>query len=169
MAKRFRVLVIDDDPSIREYLETIGTRQGYDVFPVEDGERALETLQETRPDIVTLDVVLPGMDGLEIARRTREVRTGSKLDESTDMGPLISEAEAVRVERWVQEAVAAGALGVELGGPQYYQGCVLEKPAIGEALREIEPVDIIKSHKILFATALLALALFLSLRMGGGS
>jgi adenosylcobinamide-phosphate synthase len=69
----------------------------------------------------------------------------------------------------IPEAVAAGALGVELGGPQYYQGCVLEKPAIGEALREIEPEDIFRSHKILFTTALLALILFLFLRMGGGS
>lgn len=68
----------------------------------------------------------------------------------------------------IPEAAVAGALGVELGGPQYYQGRVLEKPAIGEALREIGPEDIIKSHKILFTTALLALALFLSLRMGGG-
>ncbi len=72
MAKRFRVLVIDDDPSIREYLEALATRQGYDVFAVEDGESALETLQETRPDIVTLDVVLPGMDGLETLRQIKE-------------------------------------------------------------------------------------------------
>ena len=72
MAKRFRVLVIDDDPSIREYLEALATRQGYDVFSVEDGEHALETLQETRPDIVTLDVVLPGMDGLETLRRIKQ-------------------------------------------------------------------------------------------------
>jgi adenosylcobinamide-phosphate synthase len=68
----------------------------------------------------------------------------------------------------IPEAVVAGALGVELGGPQYYQGRLLEKSAIGEELREIEPEDISKSHKILFTTALLALALFLSLRMGGG-
>lgn len=69
----------------------------------------------------------------------------------------------------IPEAVVAGALGVELGGPQSYQGRVLEKPTIGGACREIEPEDIIKSHKILFMTALLALVLFLALRMGGGS
>ena len=65
MAKQFRVLVIDDDPSIRDYLETLATRQGYEVFAAAAGEEALATLDKTRPDVITLDVVLPGIDGLE--------------------------------------------------------------------------------------------------------
>jgi len=72
MAVRFRVLVIDDDPGIREYLETVASRQGYDVFTVGDGEEALETIGTTRPDIVTLDAVLPGMDGLETLRLLKQ-------------------------------------------------------------------------------------------------
>jgi adenosylcobinamide-phosphate synthase len=68
----------------------------------------------------------------------------------------------------IPEAVVAGSLGIELGGPHHYQGCVLEKPAIGEAHREIETEDIVRSHKILFTTASLALGLFLLLRLGGG-
>ena len=72
MSERFRVLVIDDDPGIREYLHTVASRQGYDVFSAADGEGALENLSESRPDIVTLDAVLPGMDGLETLRRLKE-------------------------------------------------------------------------------------------------
>ncbi len=68
----------------------------------------------------------------------------------------------------IPEAVVAGSLGVELGGPQYYQGRVSDKPTLGEAIREIETEDIFRSHQILFTTALLALGLFLFLRMGGG-
>jgi adenosylcobinamide-phosphate synthase len=68
----------------------------------------------------------------------------------------------------IPEAVAAGSLGVALGGPQYYQGRMVEKPTIGEALREIEPEDIFRVHKILFLTALLAVFLFLSIRVAGG-
>jgi two-component system response regulator AtoC len=64
--------VIDDDPGIREYLHTVASRQGYDVFSAADGEGALENLSESRPDIVTLDAVLPGMDGLETLRRLKE-------------------------------------------------------------------------------------------------
>ena len=66
----------------------------------------------------------------------------------------------------IPEAVVAGALEVELGGPQSYQGQRVEKPTIGEELREIEPEDIFRSHQILFATALLALVVFLSVRVG---
>jgi len=68
MAAQFRVLVIDDDPGIREYLEALASRQGYDVHTVGDGEQALATLNQSRPDIITLDAVLPGMDGLETLR-----------------------------------------------------------------------------------------------------
>jgi len=64
MTDRFRVLVIDDDPGVRDYLEALVSRQGYQVFAVADGEQALASLDETKPDLVTLDVVLPGMDGL---------------------------------------------------------------------------------------------------------
>ena len=72
MAEPFRILVIDDDPGIREYLEALASRHGYDVYTVVDGEKALETLDETRPDVVTLDVVLPGIDGLETLRRFKQ-------------------------------------------------------------------------------------------------
>ncbi len=72
MAERFRVLVIDDDPSVRDYMEALVSRQGYNVFAVADGEEALRTLDRTRPDLVTLDVVLPGMDGLETLHQLKQ-------------------------------------------------------------------------------------------------
>ncbi len=72
MAEQFRILVIDDDPGIREYLRALASRQGYRVFAAADGEEALETLEETLPHIVTLDAVLPGMDGLETLRRLKQ-------------------------------------------------------------------------------------------------
>jgi two-component system response regulator AtoC len=71
MAERFRVLVIDDDPGIRDYLETLAIRQGYGVTTVGDGEEALASLDTSRPDIITLDAVLPGMDGLETLRQLK--------------------------------------------------------------------------------------------------
>jgi two-component system response regulator AtoC len=72
MSVQFRVLVIDDDPGIREYLQALASRQGYRVFTAADGEEALEKLDDTRPDIVTLDAVLPGMDGLETLRQLKQ-------------------------------------------------------------------------------------------------
>ena len=72
MADQIRVLVIDDDPGVRDYLEALVSRQGYQVFAVADGEQALRTLDDTRPDLVTLDVVLPGIDGLETLRQLKQ-------------------------------------------------------------------------------------------------
>ncbi|MFP8880731.1 MAG: sigma-54 dependent transcriptional regulator [Myxococcota bacterium] len=72
MAERFRVLVIDDDPGVRDYMEALVSRQGYNVFAVADGEEALKTLDRTKPDLVTLDVVLPGMDGLETLHQLKQ-------------------------------------------------------------------------------------------------
>ena len=72
MSDAFRVLVIDDDPGIREYLHTVASRQGYDVFSAADGESAIEGLAGSRPDIITLDAVLPGMDGLETLGKLKE-------------------------------------------------------------------------------------------------
>jgi len=65
MSNRFRVLVIDDDPGVRDYMEALVSRQGYDVTALAGGEEALQSLESTQPDLITLDVVLPGMDGLE--------------------------------------------------------------------------------------------------------
>ncbi|MCZ6748696.1 MAG: sigma-54 dependent transcriptional regulator [SAR324 cluster bacterium] len=72
MAERFRVLVIDDDPGIRELLEAQVSRLGYRVLSAPDGERALEMLEESRPDLVTLDVILPGMGGLDTLRQIKQ-------------------------------------------------------------------------------------------------
>jgi two-component system response regulator AtoC len=67
----FRVMVIDDDPSVRDYMEALVSRQGYRVYAAADGEQALGQLDDVRPDLVTLDVVLPGVDGLETLRRIK--------------------------------------------------------------------------------------------------
>jgi len=66
------VLVIDDDPGIRELLEVQISRLGHRVTTAADGEEALDRLQDVAPHLVTLDVVLPGMSGLETLRRIKE-------------------------------------------------------------------------------------------------
>ncbi len=72
MADTFRLLVIDDDPGVREYLQALMSRRGYVVFTAESGEEALSGLATTRPDLITLDLVLDGMDGLETLRRLKK-------------------------------------------------------------------------------------------------
>jgi DNA-binding response OmpR family regulator len=66
-----RVLLIEDDRAVRTGLELALTRQGHAVDAAETGERGLELLRATPPDVVVLDLMLPGMDGFEICRRIR--------------------------------------------------------------------------------------------------
>ncbi|MEO5986672.1 MAG: response regulator transcription factor [Candidatus Limnocylindria bacterium] len=66
------VLVVDDDPKIRDLLRLYLTRDGYRVLEAEDGPGALDMAREQRCDLVLLDVMLPGIDGLEVCRRLRE-------------------------------------------------------------------------------------------------
>jgi two-component system response regulator AtoC len=72
VSERIRVLVIDDDPGVRDYLEALVSRRGYDVRAFPSGEEALASLESSRPDLVTLDVVLPGLDGLETLQRLKD-------------------------------------------------------------------------------------------------
>ncbi len=66
-----RVLVVDDDPTVREVVLSYLRSGSYDVVEAADGETALSVVGHQRPDLVVLDVMLPGVDGLEVCRRLR--------------------------------------------------------------------------------------------------
>ena len=71
-----KILVVDDEQPIRETLEMFLREKGYEVVTSEEGGKALEIVQRERPDIVILDIRLPGMDGLEVLQRIREKTEG---------------------------------------------------------------------------------------------
>jgi DNA-binding response OmpR family regulator len=66
-----RVMVVDDDLTVREVVVTYLRAAGYEVGEAADGEAALAGLRDERADLVVLDLMLPGMDGLEVCRRLR--------------------------------------------------------------------------------------------------
>jgi two-component system response regulator MprA len=67
-----RVLVVDDEPAVRRALERALRLESYDVTLAADGEEALDLLANTPADAVILDVLMPRVDGLEVARRMRQ-------------------------------------------------------------------------------------------------
>ncbi|NLF00189.1 MAG: response regulator [Anaerolineales bacterium] len=69
---RMRVLVVDDERAIRRFLQTALTAHGYDVVEAATGEEALTATVAQRPDLIILDLGLPGIGGVEVARRLRE-------------------------------------------------------------------------------------------------
>jgi two-component system response regulator MprA len=70
------ILVVEDDRRMAAFLDRALTYAGYRVAVAEDGERALSHVEAQTPDLVLLDVMLPGIDGLEVARRLRSGSSG---------------------------------------------------------------------------------------------
>jgi DNA-binding response OmpR family regulator len=73
-----RILVVDDDPRLLHVVAMYLSIEGYDVDTAGNGEEGLRSLEQRRPDLVILDVMMPGIDGLEACRRIKsnpETRT----------------------------------------------------------------------------------------------
>src|SRR6187401_3878461 len=69
-----RILLVEDDPVINRTVADRLTGEGYDVVRAYDGPGAVAACEESRPDAVVLDVMLPGFDGLEVCRRIQAER-----------------------------------------------------------------------------------------------
>jgi DNA-binding response OmpR family regulator len=78
MAAEARVLVVDDEPIVREVLSRYLSREGFEVETAADGQAALDVFEATRPELIVLDLMLPRMDGLEVFRRIR-ARNGAAV------------------------------------------------------------------------------------------
>ena len=76
--ERPRVLVVDDDSNITAFLKRALAYEGYEVLVASDGASGLASARDFPPDVVVLDVMMPGLDGIEVARRLRagETETG---------------------------------------------------------------------------------------------
>jgi two-component system, OmpR family, response regulator ResD len=70
--RRGSVLVVDDEPTIGEIVSRYLQRSGYETRVAADGPQAIAAVASQRPDLIVLDLMMPGMDGLEVMRRVRE-------------------------------------------------------------------------------------------------
>src|SRR5689334_8546851 len=71
MARASEVLVVEDEPTIADIVRRYLARAGYDARSVGDGLEAVAAVSARRPDLIVLDIMLPGIDGLEVMRRIR--------------------------------------------------------------------------------------------------
>lgn len=76
------VLIVDDEPMARTLLRLMLVRAGFNVAEAEDGFDALDKVRKNRPDVILLDVMMPGMDGFSVCERLRS-------DEETASLPII--------------------------------------------------------------------------------
>src|ERR1044072_2576010 len=82
ITRRSRVLVADDTESVRSLFERLLSSDGHEVVSAKDGRAALDAVQRERPDVILLDVEMPGMDSLEVCRRL-------KADPATRLTPVV--------------------------------------------------------------------------------
>jgi CheY-like chemotaxis protein len=106
-----RVLVVEDDPSIRELVVLALGDEGHEVDEAPDGRTALEVVARRQPDVIVLDMKMPGMDGWQFARTYRE-RYGARtpiivFTAATDAAARAAEvgAEAVVAKPFDLEAL----------------------------------------------------------------
>lgn len=96
-----RVLVVDDSKFMRMLLSEVLTSGGYEVVEAESGEEALAVYQEEAPDLVTLDILMPGKDGIQTVEALREFDPGARIVMVTALGQ----------DSHVRRALEAGADG----------------------------------------------------------
>lgn len=96
-----RILIVEDDPNVSELVGLYLEREGFAVACVDDGLKALEAIESSPPDLVVLDLMLPGLDGLEVCRRVRR---------QSDVPIVMLTARGDDIDR---------ILGLELGADDY--------------------------------------------------
>lgn len=94
---RFTVLVVDDERTLARSIKTFLTEHGYDAEVANDGPAALELLEKIRPDLVFLDVSLPGMNGMEVLKRIKEFDPSIGVIVMTAFGTIEGAVEAVKL------------------------------------------------------------------------
>lgn len=89
-----KVLVVDDQYGIRLLLKEVFSKDKLHYFQAENGTKALEIISAEKPDLILLDMKMPGMDGLELLRHIRELNMGAKVIMMTAYGELDMVAQA---------------------------------------------------------------------------
>ncbi len=97
MNSGFRVLVVDDDASIRKRCVQLLHKRGYDVEGVSEGEVALSIVKDRRPPLVIADIRMPGINGLDLLERIKEISPATEVVMITGYGTVESAVKAIRL------------------------------------------------------------------------
>ena len=96
MKKKVKILVVDDEAIMRDSLRDWLGDAGYQVLTAENGSQALEVIEKGKPGIVIADLVMPGMDGIELLKRAREISAGIEVIIITAYGSIPTAITAMR-------------------------------------------------------------------------
>ena len=99
-----KIYIVEDEPDIRETLKYNFSNEGFDVFTAPDGEEALSNIKKVLPDVLILDLMLPGLSGLDVCKSIRAD------DDIRDMSIIMLTAKGEEIDR---------VIGFELGADDY--------------------------------------------------
>lgn len=141
MAKKPTILLVDDDPDIREFVTFNLEKEGYHVVTAKDGAEGVEAVKKHRPDLVLLDVMMPGMDGIEACEAIRS---------NPDIAPTLIAFLSARGEDYSQVA------GFDAGADDYITKPIRPKVLVSRVkallrrnVKESEPVGNIELGDLL--------------------
>ena len=175
----YKELAKGDLPAARRAVARIVGRDTQNLTAAGVTRAAVETVAENASDGVIAPLLYMLLGGAPLALTYKAINTmdsmlgyknekylyfgrcAAKLDDAANWLPsrLASPNSAQT------ESACAGALGVQLAGPAYYFGEYYDKPTIGDPLREIEPRDVLRANRMMYAESLLALVLGLAVRL----
>ena len=185
----YKELAKGDLPAARRAVARIVGRDTQNLTAAGVTRAAVETVAENASDGVIAPLLYMLLGGAPLALTYKAINTmdsmlgyknekylyfgrcAAKLDDAANWLPsrlaaLFWVAAAALTGNSAQtESACAGALGVQLAGPAYYFGEYYDKPTIGDPLREIEPRDILRANRMMYAESLLALVLGLAVRL----
>lgn len=99
MNRQTTILVVDDEKTIREVVRRYLELEGFTVIEAETGPQAMSQLQEETPDLIVLDIMLPGIDGLAITRKLRNPADFAPLSLNGDVPIILLTARSEEVDR----------------------------------------------------------------------
>ena len=91
------IMIVDDEPSIRTSLEGVLEDEGFKVICASDGQEALKTMEEEMPDLVLLDIWMPGIDGIETLERMRALHPGLQVIMISGHGTIETAVSATKL------------------------------------------------------------------------
>jgi DNA-binding NtrC family response regulator len=111
-----KILIIDDEQGIRDLLDTLLCRKGYDVVVAENGREGLKVFRRERPDVVVLDLKMPGMDGLTVLQEIRNLHPNKPVIILTGAGTPETEQQvrALGATEFVEKEFSLHRLGDSL-------------------------------------------------------
>jgi CheY-like chemotaxis protein len=108
-----KILVIDDEQGIRNLLDTLLSRKGYDVVLASSGQKGLELFRREHPDVVVLDLKMPEMNGLTVLKAIRQIASTQPVVVLTGAGTpeVEQQVQALGVSEFVEKEFSLHRLG----------------------------------------------------------